>query len=406
MPLTTLPDVESRGHLDSAKDGRLSYRIYLVRLVFSLLTVLLIAINDAVCRNQPVAHPLLLFIGLVYPHLGQLILGRFDPGIRYGQALLLIDGLYTGAVIGALEFAWLPSLILVVISLFNWMVVGGALLIGLGLTLLSIGALLSGNVSVLLSEGPAELCGASLWPTVALFAAYFLIVAHVIHRLITALQREQATLQAQTDAARAARSLAEHALLAAFPHSVAVHLEKEGRYLPETLLAADLLLIELSECTVAPSDLTQLQTVWQTCDTILVRHGFDLVKTCGCRGFALGRGTRNPETTLSAAREILTHFSDHGNQYTDSGGLPVRVLIHRGAVTLGLVQPVRLNLDMCGPGIEELHALSVRTASLAPRGLVLSPAVYQRLRDINGFAPVPETAVSPFGYWQHTPCAQ
>lgn len=401
--MTTKPDVQLHRNLNPSKDGRLSHRVYLVRVVFSLMTLVLILVNDVICSRQPAAHPFLLFAGLVYPHLGQFLLGRFDPGLRYGQALLLLDGLYSGAVIGALEFSWLPSLILIVICLFNWMIVGGTPLVGSGLVFLFLGAVLSGNLYTLLSEGPAGLCSATLWPSAALFAVYFLIVSQVIHRLIGALQREQAALQADTDAARAARSMAERALLSAFPRSVATHLESEGRYLPEMLQDADLLLIELSEFDAPPADLTVLQAVWQTCDTILARHGFELIKTFASRGFALGRGASSQEAALAAAREILTHFSDHDSQFAGGGGIPVRAVMHRGAVTLGLVQPARLNLDLSGPGIEELCAVSVRTASLAPRGLVLSPAAYRQLRDSEGFVPLPTATASPLGYWQHSP---
>jgi len=396
--MTARTDAPSYGHPESARERRLSPLIYLVRVTFSLMTVLLLAVNDAYCQSQAASHPLLWLVGLLYPHLGQLLVGRRDAGLRYGRALLLIDGLYAGAVIGALEFTWLPSLVLFVICLFNWMIVGGPALIGLGLALLFAGALLTGDLASFTAVGVPEVCNAALWPSAALFAIYFLIVAQVIHRLIIDLQRQQAALQAETDAAIAARSQAERALLAAFPRSVANQLEATGTYRPETLQNAALMLIELSAFPAAPADLMPLQTAWQTCETILTRHGIELIKTCGAHAIALARDASKPEALFSACREILVHFSDHASLSDAGAAIPLRIVIHRAAVTLGLVQSARLNLDLCGPGIEELRGLAWRTASLAPRGLVASPAAYSWLSSIGHFSPLPPPPAATICY--------
>lgn len=375
---------------------RLDVQVYLVRVVFVLLTVLLVAVNDIYCRDRPGAHALLLFIGLIYPHLGQLIFGRFDPDLRHRRLLFMLDGLYAGTVIGALEFAWLPSLVVCVICLFNWMVVGGIPLIGLGSAAILVCALLSGSLPTVMSNAELQSgCTALLWSTAGLFVAYFLIVAQVIHRLIGTLQRQQTTLQANADAADAARSLAERALLSAFPRSVAKQLEATGKHVPEPIPAANLALIELAAFDTAPRDLSPLRATWDLCETILTRHGAELIKTFDRRAIALCRGDTGLQGLIDAAREILIHFSDHP---VGPAGCPRRILIHRGSVTLGLVQPARLNLDFCGPGSEALLKLAVRSADFAPQGLVVSSAAYRLLRDTNSFVPLPAGADTPLCY--------
>ncbi len=369
-------------------------QVYLVRVVFSLMSVLLVAVNDASCLHQAGAHGFLILAGLLYPHLGHLFLGRFDADLRHGHVLFLLDGFFTGAVIGALEFAWLPSSVLLVICLFNWMIVGGIPLTGSGLALLVAGALLTGSLPATLASIPSG-CPASLWSAAALFATYFLIVAQVIHRLIGTLQRQQTLLQANSDAANEACSRAEQALLSAFPRSVASQLETTGKHSPERLPSADLLLIELDGFASPPGDLGALQQSWQECDAILTRHGIELIKTCGSRAIALGRDPSGLAALVDAAREILSHFSDHGGQPGSEHVQPRRVLIHRGAVTLGLVQPERLNLDLTGPGIEALLALAMETKDLAPEGLIVSPAALRHLRDTAGFLPLPAEADTP-----------
>jgi len=396
--MTAQRENRSIGNTDLPRNSRLSGRIYLVRVVFTLLTLLLLAVDGAFCHPQSSAHPYLSIAGLVYPHLGHWMLGRFDPDVKLGRTLFLIDGLYAGAVIGALGFAWLPSLILLVIYLFNLMIIGGALLIGLGLALLFAGALLSGNLAGAASAAIPEVCHALLWPTSGLFTVYFLLVAYVIRRLIGALQHQQAMLQAQTDAALTARRQAERALLSALPRSVASQLEATGKHLPETLQTADLLLIELSPVVAPCPDLTPLQVAWQTCETILTRHGLELIKTCGSRAVAVGRSASGTEALLTAGQEILTHFSDHSSPSHPCSYGPARLIIHQGVVTLGLVQPTRLNADLFGPGVEELLTLSIQAARLEIHGLILSPAAFRQLQDQTGWVPCGGDTDAPLCY--------
>ncbi|WP_284155295.1 MASE2 domain-containing protein [Sulfuricystis multivorans] len=379
---------------------RLDVQVYLVRVVFCLLMMLLVAVDDIYCHDRPGAHGLLLFVGLIYPHLGHLISGRFDPDLRHRRLLFMLDGLYAGAVIGALEFAWLPSFVVCVICLFNWLVVGGIPLIGLGSAAMLAGALLSGSLPTAMSSaGLQSGCTALLWSTASLFVAYFLIVAYVIHRLIGALQHQQTILQANADAADAARSLAERALLAAFPRSVAKQLEATGKHVPEPLPAANLALIELAAFDTAPQDLAPLQATWDLCETILTRHGAELIKTFDRRAIALCRGDTGLQGLIDAAREILIHFSDHP---VGPAGCPRRILIHRGSVTLGLVQPARLNLDFCGPGIEALLTLAAQAAELALQGLIVSPAAFRQLRSSEAFVAHPSEVDSPLCYLERS----
>jgi len=358
----------------------LQTKIYIVRILFCLTTLALLAINDALCRGQPGDHPWLLAIGLAYPHLGHLLFGRLDVSRRRGHLLFMADGLFVGAVAGALEFAMMPSLVLVVISLFNWMVVGGPVLVLLGGILMLAGMLTSGaslDASHLLAGGT---CLASNGLAVFIAIGYFLIVAGIIHRLIGELRLQQVEFQARSDSASTAQAMAEQALLAVLPPSAAQKMADTGDLPVEHLPAATLLLLEITAANATSPTLDDITEALPLCDAILERHGVELLKTFGRQAIALSRKESGPDDACKAFREIDKHFRNLGSQpVPGSASLSVRAALHVGSVTAGLVHPERLNLDLFGNGLQELGRLMQESVEPSEPGLLVSAAAYQRL---------------------------
>jgi putative effector of murein hydrolase LrgA (UPF0299 family) len=357
--------------------------MYVIRIIFSGMALVILAVSDALCHSGAGSHAWLLLSGAVYPHIGHLLLGRFDVRRRRGHLIFIVDGLFIGAVIGALQLAPIPSAILATINLFNWMVVGGATLVAFGSTALLASMALATPAGLGLPESMAATCSAPEWLAGAVLVGYFLIVGRVIHQLVDDLSQQQAELQAQADAAANARSVAERALLAILPPSVAQILAEKGEVPPVAIDNATLLLIELNWGRTPPS-IGDLADAFKVCDTILSRYGFELVKTYGNRAIVLGRLEDGPTVALAASREVVDYFADHRALLgTADTRRDIRIVMHHGPVMLGLVQPERLNAEVIGETVDALAALAAIIPHLPPGTLAISVAAQRKLGEID-----------------------
>ncbi|MEW6293410.1 MAG: MASE2 domain-containing protein [Pseudomonadota bacterium] len=367
-------------------------RIFFVRLLFCMTTLALLAANDAFCRAQPGNHPWLLVGGILYPLLGHVLFGRLDISRRRGHVLFLADGMFVGAVIAALQFALLPGVVLAVISLFSWMVVGGVLLVALGMLFMFLGMLTMGidpfTVELALTGG----CTVSNWLASLIAFTYFLIVARIIHRLIGELRLQQVKFQARSDSASSAQAMAEQALLAVLPASAAQKMAGTGEFVPERIEDATVLLLDFRTDDKSPPGLEGMQDALLVSDRILARHGVELIKSFGSQALAASRSPSGPDDACAAFLEIATFFKDHGHRISS-----LRGILHHGAVTMGLVQPERLNLDLFGTPLDELDRLAT-AASLQAPGLFASDSAYRLLRKPSDFSPLPDEASRPACY--------
>ncbi len=366
-------------------------RIFFVRLLFCMTTLALLAANDAFCRAQPGDHLWLLAAGLLYPPLGHVLFGRLDVSRRRGHVLFLADGMFVGAVIAALDFTLLPGVVLVVIGLFNWMVVGGAVLVALGMLFMFLGMLTMGMNPLTVELVPAAGCAVSNWLASLIAVAYFLIVARIIHRLIGDLRLQQVEFQARSDSASTVQAMAEQALLAVLPPSAAQKMAEAGEFVPERSEATVLLLDFRTDNRNSPG-LGDMQDALLVCDTILARHGFELIKSFGSQALAVSRNPSAPDRACVAFLEIATFFRDHGHPISS-----LRGILHHGTATLGLVQPERLNLDLFGTPLDELARLATAPA-LQAAGLFASATAYRLLSKPSSFTPLPDDASRPACY--------
>ncbi len=377
-------DSTIRPNKASRQASLLQGKIYIVRIIFTIMALVLLAVNDAICKGRSGDHVWLLLAGVIYPHLGQLLLGRFDISRRRGHALFLVDGFFVGAIIGALEFAMLPSIVLAAISLFNWMVVGGPILIALGITVMFAGLITTGTVSSVFLAGSA--CSAADWLASAILLGYFLIVARIIHQLVGELRLQQADFQARSDSASMAKNLAERALLAVLPTSAAQKLEEKGELVPESVQGATLLLVEFDPNDRHKLALDGLKDIFHVCDMIMARHGFELVKTFGRRVIAVSRRESGADDAFNTMVEIDNFFADHRTLANPANVCySLRGALHYGPVEIGLVQPERLNLDLLGETVDELSKLAALAGNQTMAALIVSPVAYRKFRNPTGF---------------------
>lgn len=349
-------------------------KIYIVRLLFCLTTLGLLAFNDLHCRERSNDHLWLLVGGLLYPQLGHLLFGRLDINRRRGHALFLADGMFVGAVIAALDYAFLPGIVLAIISLFNWMVVGGAILVAAGSVFMFMGMLTVGISPDMISISSLTSCPITNWLASLIAIGYFLAVARILHKLIGELRLQQVGFQARSDSANSAKAMAEQALLAVLPSSAARQLEINGSVADETIPDATLLLLDIQHPDSLPSRLETMQEALPVFDSILTRHGIDLIKSFGCRILAMSRTESGADGAFRAFLEIANYYKDHEPEESTVCGI-----LHQGSVTTGLVQPQRLNLDVFGPGIDELTGLADEAAAKHLSGLIVTTNAWGKL---------------------------
>jgi hypothetical protein len=375
------------------KSISLQGKIYIVRLLFCLTTLALLAVNDIVCRQQASDHLWLLIGGLLYPQLGHLLFGRLDVSRRSGHLLFLADGMFVGAVIAALGFAPLPSVILVVISLFNWMVVGGAPLLALGALFMTFGMLTMGTTPDRFTFDTTAACNVTNWLASLIAIGYFLIVARIIHRLIGELRLKQVEFQARSDSASSARVMAEQALLAVLPGSAAHAMAEKGRLAPESIPNASILLLNFQTLDGTSPNLEAMQEALSVCESILARCGLEHVKSFGNQMLAFSRLPSGPDDAVRAYREIDNYFRDHDRQVS-----LLRGILHQGLATLGLVQAGRLNLDLFGHPVNELATMAASPLQRQNAGLMVSHAAYQHLSNPSGYTAIPSPETGPVFY--------
>lgn len=351
------------------------------------MALVMLAVNDAVCRNQPGEHLWLLVSGVAYPHLGHLLLGRFEARRRRGYAVLIIDGLFSGAVIAAIGLVSAPSAVLAAINLFNWMVVGGPTLAIVGITAALAGIALSGVTAI---SPLTSACLASDALAGLVLLGYFLVVARFIHIHINALRQQHSRFQAESDATTRARKLADRALIAVLPGSAAEVLVEKGELPMETLDGATVLLIEFARARSESPSIADLADYFRICDAVISRHGFECIKTFGRRYLAMSRAKTGPDDAVAAAREVCNFLIDHqALAGSPTAQRSLRAFVHCGTVSTGLVQPSRLNFDVLGEPLEALDTLAALVSD-QPMGIaVASAAAHRRMQNAAGFVATP-----------------
>ncbi|MDO8958544.1 MAG: adenylate/guanylate cyclase domain-containing protein [Rhodocyclaceae bacterium] len=366
-------------------------QLYALRVLCTGLVVAMLAVNDAVCRGQPGAHAWLLLAGAAYPHIGHLLLGRFAG--RRAKSILVIDGLFAGAVIGAIGLFSAPSAVLATISMFNWTIIGGPSLVALGMLAALVGIAFSGAQVIM--PVITDVCLAADALAALVLLSYFFVLARFMYRYIGELRQQQAELQAAADAADQARAIADGALLGVLPASAAATLAEQGALPPVVIDAATLLLVEFAWSRGESPAVADLAECFQVCDTILNRHGFEGIKTFGRRYLAMSRAAGGPDAAVAAVRELNNYLLDHRALVTaPAAQRAVRAILHCGAVTAGLVQPARLNFELLGETVEALSSLANLAAAQPMATLVASAAALRKLKSSAGFAATPDGASS------------
>lgn len=379
---------KTRSTKSTATHQELSWqgRLYAIRVLFTVMVLIVLGVDDAVCHEQTGSHFWLMLAGGLYPHAGKLLLGRFEGRRRGGYPMMVVDGLFSGVAIAALGPSSAPSAVLAAINLFNWMAVGGPFLVGLGMTAALAGFALS---EVDLSVQSASTCAASGTLAGILLVGYFFVVGRFIHHHIGRMRQHYLQFQTEADAAARAQMTADRALAGVLPASAAALLIAKGDVPTETLDGATILLIEFVWKRAESPSVAALADSFEICDSVIGRHGFECVKTFGRGYLAVSRAPTGPDDAIATAREVNNYLLDHG-------GLPgspfsqrsIRVVVHCGTITAGLVQPSRLNFELLGEPMEAMNALASFAREQPLGNAIVSASARRRMQTTSGFVAV------------------
>lgn len=361
-------------------------RLYAIRVLFTVMVLVVLVLNDAACYNRPGAHLWLILAGAVYPHLGNVVFARFEGRRRGGYPMMVCDGLFCGAVMAAIGLASAPSAALAAINLFNWMAVGGPALVALGVTAALLGMMLSGAPTI----WPSTLtCVTSDTLAGIVLIGYFVALGRFIHHHIGKLRQQHTQLQTSADEAARARVAADRALAAVLPASAAEHLIEKGEVPTETLDDATILLIEFSWEGAEPLSVAGLADSFEICDSVISRHGFECIKTFGRRYLAVSRARSGPDDSIAIAREVNNYLLDHGSlRSSPFRQRAVRAFIHCGTISAGLVQPSRLNFEILGEAMEAMNALTAFASEQPMGNVIVSAQAHRRMQGSSDFVAV------------------
>jgi class 3 adenylate cyclase len=166
------------------------------------------------------------------------------------------------------------------------------------------------------------------------------------------------------------------------PASAAQTLAEKNELVPEFVQGSTLLLVEIGPNDNHVPSLDDLKDTFHVCEMIMTRHGIELVKTFGRRAIAMSRRESGLDDAIKAMTEIGNFFADHRSLAGSAHArCTLRGILHHGPVTIGLVQPERLNLDLLGETIDELAQLAALAGIPPATKLIASPTAYQKLRN-------------------------
>lgn len=364
-------------------------KMYLLRVIYSLMAIVQIFIERDACASPIPLDGTVIATLVVYPHVGHLLFGRLTTR-RLGHVPFLADGAVTGMLVAALGFQLVPSVVLVAINLFNWIILGGATLATGGAIALIAGIVLFPPAIVLPFDQFGSTCIESSAFASAILLTYLIAVGTVIFARVGELRHAQETLLLSRDAANGARKAAESALLAALPRRL--RRSDSSLFSERPLHVEDALVARLCLSSKDPNAMRGLWTdssAWvetvRAIERALNRHQIDVVKTHGLVMLAFADGDDCVDRFLSAVLEARQHLADHGVLSTrdavprGTSSMDLSAVAEMGDAEIRIVQPERLDVDIFGETMSRLDDAFRDFPDLPPGVLILSASARRGL---------------------------
>ena len=330
---------------------------------------------------------------LLYPYFIRLATARvrqLKPKL-VGRTLLCIDVLHSGAVIAAIGFALIPSMMLVLIIAFSTMIIGGVVLMLLTIS----GILIASAIASLVIQPEVQLQAPLLLSVVSiLFAAlYICLIAHLIHKYnfrITELELELKRQQhkAVRFATNSAKYLSPQVWQTIFNEKQTATLSTQRKKL--TVFFSDIRgFTELSEELEAEALTDILNHYLNEMSKIVVKYGGTIDKFMGDSvmvffGDPNTQGAKKDAlAAVSMAIEMRKHMKSLRQQWRAQGidkPLEIRMGINTGYCTVGnFGAATRMDYTIIG---REVNFASRLESAAEPSEILISNETHSLIQDV------------------------
>jgi class 3 adenylate cyclase len=333
-------------------------------------------------------HVAFLAVVLTYPHVAHLLYRRKRSRAQQ-LAFLLLDAFLLGCTIYFASFSLFVTLTATAIAVGNALALNGFLWAIRAFALLAAGA---GTFTVFAGSSfePRSIPQIDLLCSVFLLG-YFLVFAYATYTRSMQLLRSRRELREQKVIAEIERKRAEGFLLSLLPASLIQEFKQNGAIRPRsysqvTLLSVDFPnLGEMQKQRSLDSWVGEFNHYLQAFDAIAGRYRLETLRGTGEGYLAVGGiPDENPlhaQAALNAAEEMLEFAAGFVSQSSTetSCRLAVRIVVHTGELSAGVIETRQFYYTVWGPAIEE--AQDIRSA-IAPWQVAFSETTRAQLASV------------------------
>ncbi|GIW43079.1 MAG: hypothetical protein KatS3mg077_0361 [Candidatus Binatia bacterium] len=333
-------------------------------------------------------HVAFVAVVLTYPHIAHLLYRRKRSRTQQ-LAFLLLDAFLLGCTIYFASFSLFVSLTATAIAVGNALALNGFSWAIRAFALVAAGA---GSFTVFAGSNfePRSIPQIDLLCSLFLLA-YFLVFAYATYTRSMQLLRSRRELREQKLIAEIERKRAEGFLLSLLPASLIREFKQEGAIRPRSYSQATLLSVdfpnlgEIQKQRSLENWVGEFNHYLQAFDAIAGRYRLETLRGTGEGYLAVsGIPDENPfhaQAALNAAKEMLEFAAGFvaGSPAENSSRLAVRILVHTGELSAGVIETRQFYYTVWGPALQE--AQDVRSA-IAPWQVAFSETTRAQLANV------------------------
>lgn len=345
--------------------GGMSRYTYPMRIIGASTSAVVAFIHLRQFGDFSLASIAFLAFALSYPHFVYMLANRL-PARQVELTTIPLDCVILGLTAYLTGFSLVPTITGLTVAFANGLALGG-----LRLMLIAAAGIGLGMFGPMPWSG-TNLAPKNVWEINAVCSGflfvYLNVFAYTAFVRTLALQSSRKELKQQKVTAEIERKKAVSLLLSLLPESIATELDRSGAVRPRFFESATLLLVDFpnfNEITAALSPeelLREVNTCFRAFDAIARRHRLEGLKSVGSAYYAVG-GLPQPNEShgsdaVRAALEIRRYCDDAKRARGGGPWFDLRIAIHSGPLTAGIVETRRFSYDVWGDTLETARGVS------------------------------------------------